>query len=107
MISEIKLDEWFPQRQFKISRFSRPIRRDRNSNGGRIMLFVRKGIPAKLIFSEFRLSKDSMWKLIQESKSDWYVFHTTLIDKIQVKILRHWVKALIYFPLIMKIFVWW
>ena len=34
------------------------------------MLFVRKGIPAKLIFSEFRLSKDSMWKLIQESKSD-------------------------------------
>ena len=53
MVSETKLDESFPQGQFKISGFSRPFRLDRNSIViGRIMLFVREDIPAKLIFTE-------------------------------------------------------
>ena len=34
MVSETKLDESFPQRQFKISGFSRLFRPDRNSKGG-------------------------------------------------------------------------
>ena len=53
MVSETKLDESFPQGQFKISGFSRPFRLDRNSIViRRIMLFVREDIPAKLIFTE-------------------------------------------------------
>ena len=52
MVSETKLDENFPQGQFKISGFSRPFKLDRNSNGGGIILFVREDIPAKLIFTE-------------------------------------------------------
>ena len=52
MVSENKLDESFPQGQFKISGFGRPFRLDRNSNGVGIMLFVREEIPAKLIFTE-------------------------------------------------------
>ena len=52
MISETKLNESFPQGQFKISGFSRPFRLDRNSNRDGIMLFVREDIPAKLIFIE-------------------------------------------------------
>ena len=39
MVSETKLDESFPQGQFKTNRFSRPFTLDRNSNGGDIMLF--------------------------------------------------------------------
>ena len=49
---KLKLDESFPQGQFKISGFSRPFRIYRISNGGGIMLFVCKNIPARLIFSE-------------------------------------------------------
>ena len=52
MVSETKLDESFPQGQFKISGFSRPFRLARNSIGGGIMLFVRGNIPARLIFTE-------------------------------------------------------
>ena len=52
MVSETKLDESFPQGQFKISGFSKLFRHDRNSKGGGIMLFVREDIPAKLIFTE-------------------------------------------------------
>ena len=52
MISETKIDESFPVGQFKINGFSAPFRLDCNSNGGGIMLFVRKDIPAKLIASE-------------------------------------------------------
>ena len=52
IVSGTKLDESFPQGQFKISGFSRPFRLDRNSNGGGVMLPVRKDISAKLIFSE-------------------------------------------------------
>ena len=50
MVSETKLDENFPQGQFKISGFSRSFRLDRNSNGGRFMLFDREDIPVKLTF---------------------------------------------------------
>ena len=46
MVSETKLDESFPQGQFKISGFSRPFRLDRNSNRGGIMLFAGEDIPA-------------------------------------------------------------
>ena len=48
MISESKIDDSFPDSQFFLdgSRF------DRNRNGGGIMLFVRNGIPSKMIFIE-------------------------------------------------------
>ena len=52
MVSETKLDESFPQGQFKITGFSRPFRLNRNSTGGGIMLFVGEDIPAKLILIE-------------------------------------------------------
>ena len=52
MISETKIDESFPLGQFKVNGFNAPFRLDRNINGGGIMLFVRKDIPAKLIASE-------------------------------------------------------
>ena len=47
--SEIKLDESFPEGQFKLSRFTAPIGRDRNKFGGGFMVFVREDIPSKLI----------------------------------------------------------
>ena len=52
MVSECKIDESFPQGQFKITGFSRQFRLDRNSNGGGIMLFVCEEVQAKLIVTE-------------------------------------------------------
>ena len=50
MISETKLDESFPASQFLISGFENPICLDRSSPGGG-MLYIREGIPFKLLKS--------------------------------------------------------
>ena len=50
VILETKLDESFPEGQFKITGFTSPFRRDRNEFGGGIM--VRKDIPSKVISKE-------------------------------------------------------
>ena len=51
MISETKLDESFPVSQFLIPDLENPIRLDRSSSGGGIMLHIRDGIPFKLLKS--------------------------------------------------------
>ena len=51
MISETKLDESFPASQFLISGFENPFCLDRSSPGGGIMLYIREGIPFKLLKS--------------------------------------------------------
>ena len=51
VISETKLDESFPVSQFLIPGFENPIRLDRSSSGGGIMLYIREGIPFKLLKS--------------------------------------------------------
>ena len=47
LITESKLDDTFPSDQFKIEGFSRPIRLDRNRNGGGLIIFVREGLTCK------------------------------------------------------------
>ena len=45
VISERKLDEFFPNCQFKIPGYASPCRSDRNQFVGAIMVFVREDIP--------------------------------------------------------------
>ena len=52
LISETKLDESFPEGQFKIPGFTSPFRRNRNEFGGGIMVFIREDIPSKVISKE-------------------------------------------------------
>ena len=47
LISETKLDASFPVSQFTISGYSRPFRRDRDANGGGLLVFVRDEIPCR------------------------------------------------------------
>ena len=47
LISETKLDESFPTSAFILPGFSPPFRRDRNINGGGILLYVRNDIPSR------------------------------------------------------------
>ena len=49
LISETKVDESFPNSQFKIRAFSNPHRVDRNEKRGRIMLLFREDLPAKVL----------------------------------------------------------
>ena len=71
MVSETKLDESFPQGQFKTSGFSRPFRLDGNSNGGG-MLFVREDIPIKLIFTEVS-PIEGFYVVINLRKQKWLI----------------------------------
>ena len=52
MLTETKIDDSFPKGQFLIKGFGDPFRIDRNVNGGRILFYVRKDIPAKLLSVE-------------------------------------------------------
>ena len=52
MILETKNEENFPKGNFLIEEFSTPYRLDRDSKGGRIMLYVRADIPSKLLAFE-------------------------------------------------------
>ena len=52
MISETKLDGSFPTSQFMINGFSAPFRLDRNYKSGGIILYIREGIPSRLVSTE-------------------------------------------------------
>ena len=41
LVTESKIDDTFPHGQFRIEGFSRPIRLDRNKNGGGMIIFIR------------------------------------------------------------------
>ena len=47
MVSETKIDDSFPENQFIIEGYSKPYRRDRNSHGGGLLIYVRDVIPCK------------------------------------------------------------
>ena len=52
LVSETKINESFPENQFKITGYSRPYRLDRNEYGGGLLLYVREDIPSKMVRKE-------------------------------------------------------
>ena len=46
VLVETKLDDSFPEQQFKIEGYKKPYRYDRNFNGGGVLIYVRKDIPS-------------------------------------------------------------
>ena len=49
LISGTKIDENFPDSQFKIDRFSNPHRIDGNKKGGGIIVLFREDLPVKVL----------------------------------------------------------
>lgn len=49
IIQETKLDSTFPNAQFYIEGYSPPFRRDRNSHGGGLLIYIKDHIPAKVL----------------------------------------------------------
>ena len=73
MLSETKLDESFPTSQFFKNGFSRPHPLDRNSNGGGILLYVRKYIPSKLLSKERDLTEAFFVEINLHNKKKWLI----------------------------------
>lgn len=69
LVSETKLDESFPTMQFKIPNYSLPYRLDRDRHGGGLMLYVREGIPSKLIKKE--QGYEGLFVEIKIKKQNW------------------------------------
>ena len=55
MLLETKLDSSFSHAQFIIKGYSKPYRLDRGRNGGGLILFIREGLPSKLLSLKFNL----------------------------------------------------
>ena len=64
MLSETKLDSSFPHVQFNIEGYSKPYRLDRARNGGGLILFIREGLPSKLLSSKFN-SRNKEYFLVE------------------------------------------
>ena len=70
LISETKLDSFFPLNQFHIDGLTTPYRLDRNQNGEGIMLYIREDIPSKSL-TDIKLMKlkTFLLKSISDQKS--------------------------------------
>jgi len=73
LVSETKLNTSFPTEQFFIEGFDEPHRLDRpnNDGGGGLLLYVRSGIPSKLVKSEN--SYESMFVKVTIKKQKWLI----------------------------------
>ena len=56
-ISETKLDNTFAKEQFLVNGFKTPIRYDRNGKGGSHLIYIREGIPVRLL-TDYELPND-------------------------------------------------
>ena len=59
LLSETKIDENFPNKQFKINNY-KTFRRDKNKHGGGILFYINENIPCKLINNEIIQSNIEM-----------------------------------------------
>ena len=80
VLSETKIDESFPEGQFKIPGFCTPFRLDRDSFGGGILVYVQENIPAKLLSSEVKTIEGIFIELISIRTNDFLVVVTTLAE---------------------------
>ena len=74
MISEIKLDDSFPEAQFYIEGFRTPFRLDRNKHSGGILLYVRNNIDAILLIDHvFSNDVEAFFTEIKLNTCKWLV----------------------------------
>ena len=75
IITETKLDETFSTSSFIIDGFSKPYRRDRNANGGGVLIYVREDIPSKeLKDHNFPEDIEGIFVELNFRKTKWLLF---------------------------------
>ena len=73
LISETKLDASFPSRQFILDGFTPPYRLDRKQHGEGIMLFIREGIPSKLLNADTSFGIENLLVEINLRSKKWLI----------------------------------
>ena len=72
-ISETKLDASFPSSQFVLDGFTPPYRLDRTQHGRGIMLFIREGIPSKLLNADTSFGIENLLVEINLRSKKWLI----------------------------------
>ena len=88
LISETKLGECFPIGQFQIEDFSTLYRKDRDKNGGGILLYVREDIPSKLV--SFKNDDTNIEHFFIGINLREIGFYHTLITRFQIWLKHIW-----------------
>ena len=74
IIEETKLDASFPDGQFIVPGYKQPYRRDRDCNGGGVIVYIREDIPSKKLDS-FKLDDiEGQFFELNLRKSKWLMF---------------------------------
>ena len=77
VIEETKLDETFPENAFIIPGYKKPFRKDRNTHGGGILVFIREDIPSREAPTIEGFSNlEGVFVEINLRKSKWLLFAT-------------------------------
>ena len=82
MVSETKIDMSFRTSQFIIQGFAAPFRLDRTNTSGGILVYVRNGIPSKLLnISYVSSDTECLATEINLSKTTWLLICYTILTK--------------------------
>ena len=74
IFSETKLDSSYPTSQLLIHGFSKPYRKDRNCNGGGILIYIREDLPSKLVNKHmFPDDIEGLFIEVNLRKSKWLI----------------------------------
>ena len=74
VVTETKIDNNFLTSQFFITGFAKPIRLDRNRNGGGILIYVREDIPCKELFlHNFPTDIEGIFIELNLRKTKWLI----------------------------------
>ena len=81
-ITESKLDQSYPANMFDIEGYTQPFRRDRNANGGGILVYVREGIPCRELKGKSGAENlEGIFLEINLRKTNGYYLQVTTIVK--------------------------
>ena len=82
VIGETKLDNTFPEKQFLITGFKKPYRRDRTDRGGGVMIYVRDDIPSQEKDSNLPKNVEALLVEVNLRKTKFLLigtYHSTVI----------------------------
>ena len=80
LIPETKIDISFPTGQFIIPGIDLPYQFDRNSKGGRFLLYLKEDIPSKIIFA-FKIPIEGLLIGINVCRKKWLLGCFTILAK--------------------------
>ena len=73
VISEIKIDNSFPENQFSIEGYNLPYRLDINQNGGGLLVYFRIGIPSRILITNLPENVEGIFFNMNIRNKKWHI----------------------------------